>query len=58
MKLTFAKEDIEAILIAKAKEMGMEVNAVSWDAYSYGRFAEVSFVEPIQFEPIDFKAAA
>lgn len=59
MKLTFTKKDIEAMLIEKAQEMGLQLNKVEWVGYSYNQEAEVSFEAPAEaFQPIDIKEAA
>lgn len=60
MKLTFTKKDLEAMMLSKAQEMGLQVNKVEWTGYSYNQEAEVSFEAPKAdtFQPIDIKEAA
>lgn len=57
MKLQFDRKDIEALLIAKAKELGIEANTVEFDQYSSTRTATVYF-EASKAEPTTLQVAA
>lgn len=62
MKIEFERKDIEAMLLAKARELGLPANKVDWSSSYYSTTATVSIevVEPAPaFEPIDvIKVAA
>lgn len=57
MKLTFSNADIEAMLITKAREMGLEANQVRWSGPFYAPEAEVSMARG-EFQPLDIREAA
>lgn len=47
MKLVFDKEDIEALLIARAASLGIHANKIEWDdRFGLLKGATASFVEP------------
>ena len=46
MKITLDRDDIEALIIAHVKSLGIKCNHVYWDGYSFPRNAEVTYVEP------------
>jgi tRNA A-37 threonylcarbamoyl transferase component Bud32 len=51
MKLTFEREDIEAILLAKAREMGIECNTVRIDSlYGTATVSNTKVAEVVELE--------